>query len=171
MKSIGDELKDMRAIQQRAAEPVRKYERKVKINVKRPDRARFKLKVWFLDNNSKVFYSFDLIKKPDNSFQLDEWNGLMKLMRLLNFFGKKMKVAIIYANLEKYPDTRKTNYDTEVTIYKNGKIHESPYVFFDPETNELNIKMLKAREIEKRNALLQAQKQKLNSLNEKNRKS
>lgn len=167
MKTIGEELKDMRAIQMRAAEPPRKYERKVKINIEKPERARFKLKVWFLDNNNKTFYSFDLIKKPDNTYQLDEWNGLMKLMRLLNTFGKKMKVAIIYASLDDYPLTKKPSYDVEVTIYKNGKIQESPYVFFDPITNMVNLKILRARQIEKKNELLKKQQNNVTRLNQK----
>jgi len=164
MKQIGDELKDMRAIMQRSSEPVRKYERKEAIKIKKPERARFKLKVWFLDNNHKTFYSFDLIQKPDQTFQLDEWNGLMKLMRLLQTFGKNTKVAIIFANLDKYPNTNISHYDTEVTIFKNGKIHENPYVFFDPNTNELNLKLLQEREKVKKQEAYKKQLDKLKQI-------
>lgn len=171
LNKIGSNLKDMRSVVERAAEPVRDYERHKPAKMEKPKRARFKLYIRKFDNTPKTFFSFDLILKPDKTYQLDEWSGLFKLTRLLHDFTKQAKVIIIYATLDKYPDTNLHNYDVEVAIFKKGKLIQNPYVSFNPVTNELNTEILKLRQEEKRKEKLQKQKPNLNRINQKNRKS
>ena len=145
MKQLTEHLKDYRSILEAATIPPRNYERKGEKKNEKPKRARFKLKIWFKDGNEKTFYSYDLIKKPDGSYQLDEWNGLFKLLRLINQFRPNIQTAVIYANLDLEPKTANSNYNYLCYKLTYTKEQTNPHVSFDPKTNQLNLERIYKR--------------------------
>lgn len=98
MEALNTILKDMRSVMERSQEPIRKYERSAPVSFK-PEQARFKLVVWFKDGNRRYFHSFDTKKTKEGIFT-DEYEGLVKLLRLVHSYEGKYKNAIIYANCD-----------------------------------------------------------------------
>lgn len=105
---LGAALNDLRqAVEKSAAEP-RQYN-KTSDNVYKPDQARFKLVVWFHDGNRRTYYSYDNQYKSKNP-HIDEYEALIKLMRLVRQYAGKFKNAQIFATLD--PERRKdSNYN------------------------------------------------------------
>ena len=101
-------LVDLRRAVDKSAQEPRTYN-KTSQNVYRPEQARFKLVIWFHDGNRRTYYSYD------NQYQgkmphLDEYEALIKLMRLCRQYAGKFKNAQIFATLD--PDRRKdSNYN------------------------------------------------------------
>lgn len=140
-----NQVKDTRELVNESLKPVRKYQRKKAVDQYRPERARFKLKIWFLDGNSRIFYSYDLIQQKDSKYLVDEWEGLKKLSRLLRKYEQKMKSGVIFMSLDEDPDTEFTSYD--VMIAKKRGVAPTRYskkLNFDPETNRVKLKAFKS---------------------------
>jgi len=98
-----------------------------------PKRARFKLRVFFLDGNAKSFYSYDLVNGPDGKYILDESEGLQKLMTLVNKFSGKFKTALIYATLDRKPSTQgngRSDYNADVGKFTAHASVLNPTVVF-----------------------------------------
>jgi hypothetical protein len=113
---IESELKDFRSAINQGKEDPREY-KKQSGNIYKPTSARFKLVVWFLDGNTRYFYSYDNIHEKNNVI-IDEWNSLKKLIRLLKQFEGKYKNAIIYATLD--PE-KSSNSDFNYEIIKRDR--------------------------------------------------
>jgi len=105
---LGAALNDLRQAVEKSAQEPRTYN-KTSSNVYKPEQARFKLVVWFHDGNRRTYYSYD------NAYQgktahLDEYEALIKLMRLCKQYAGKFKNAQIFATLD--PERRKdSNYN------------------------------------------------------------
>lgn len=98
--------KDFREALNKADEPVRKYNGTKSKKKEHPERARFKMKVFFKNGDTPFFYSFDKVwNAAEKKVYQDEWTGLMKLKRLLNKFEGKLESAVIYANVLPTPFT------------------------------------------------------------------
>jgi len=145
MKQLTEHLRDYRSVMEAATVPARNYERKGEKKNEKPGRARFKLKIWFKDGNEKTFYSYDLIKKPDGTYQLDEWNGIFKLQRLVNTFRDKIQTAVIYANLDPEPKTANANFNYLCYKLTYHKELTNPHVSFDPKTNKIDLERIYKR--------------------------
>jgi len=65
----------------------------------KPEKARFKLCVWFKDGKTRYFYSYDstYISKNNKKIRIvDEYESLMRLYRLVHKYQGKFKNAYIY---------------------------------------------------------------------------
>jgi len=114
MKAINDVFTDMRGVLDMAAEPVRNYN-KTSDNIYKPEHARFKLVIWFKDGNTRYYYSYDN-KTYEKERIIDEYEGLKKLLRLINKYQGKYKNAFIYATLDQDKKTV-SNYNCEIIKY------------------------------------------------------
>ncbi len=105
---LGQALNDLRQAVEKSAQEPRAYVKK-STNIYKPDQARFKLVVWFKDGNRRTYYSYD------NQYQgkaphLDEYEALIKLMRLCKNYSGAFKNAQIFVTLD--PERRKdSNYN------------------------------------------------------------
>jgi len=92
----------------------------------KPEKGRFKLVVWFKDGNTRYFYSYDVLRKikddqGNEKRVFDEFNGLMKLYRMIHKWKGKYKNAIIYMTNKKWCDNPR--YDFNICqLNINGEI-------------------------------------------------
>ena len=98
---IAEILNDYRGVLEKAAEPVRTYNKKSP-NIYKPEQARYKLVIWFKDGNRRIYYSYDH-QYHNKEKHLDENQSLVKLMRLIDkhYQDDKITTAIIYATIDK----------------------------------------------------------------------
>lgn len=115
-------------------QPVRKYEQKKKKAKYVPARARFKMKVWYLDGNWSVHYSYDMHHEYKDGVKTritDEYNGLTKLMKYLNSVNGQLLTGIIWTTLSDNTDTKIQAYNFQVVKYvKNSKPEINNYLDF-----------------------------------------
>lgn len=104
-------LNDFRQAIEESKSPLRKYNKKSD-HIYKPKESRFKLVVWFRDGNTRYFFSYDNVHKQ-KTVHVDEFEGLKKLIRLLDGYKDKYKHAIIYATLDPGRDI-KSNYCYEI---------------------------------------------------------
>lgn len=116
-------FKDFRGVLEQAAAPVRNYNRTSEKPIYKPEASRFKLVVWFKDGNTRYFFSFDHTKYKDGTF-IDEFEGLKKLIRLVDKFKGTYKNAIIYANLDEKKEIQ-GNYNCEILKYNMYGTHKT----------------------------------------------
>jgi hypothetical protein len=116
MISLLDVLKenDMRAAINQAQEPTREYVKTSSYQYK-PEKARFKLAVYFKDGNKRYFSSYDNMETKEGR-HVDEYTGMMKLLRLINTYEGKYKTAVIYATMDQDKPTN-SNYNFELLKY------------------------------------------------------
>lgn len=117
---IGQALNDLRAAIDKGAQETRTYN-KTSPNIYKPEQARFKMVVWFHDGNRRTYYSYDNAYKGKNS-HVDEFEAIMKLIRLAGQYAGKFKNAQIFATLD--PERKKdSNFNYLVYWAKwNGEI-------------------------------------------------
>ncbi len=125
---LGQALNDLRQAVEKSAQEPRAYVKK-STNIYRPDQARFKLVIWFKDGNRRTYYSYD------NQYQgkaphLDEYEALIKLMRLCKNHSGAFKNAQIFVTLD--PERRKdSNYNYLIYWAKhNGNIEANKAATF-----------------------------------------
>lgn len=95
---FNEAFKDFRSAIEQGKQPSRNYT-KENTQYYNPERARFKLVVWFKDGRSCWYYSYDSIHNNKLVHQ-DEWQSIKKLIRLAEVkFQGQYKNAILYANL------------------------------------------------------------------------
>jgi len=114
LSSILGEMKDLRGAITGAQQESRSYNKTSSYQYK-PERARFKLAIYFKDGNKRYFSSYDTATTKDGT-RIDEYEGLLKLIKYLNKVEGKYNTAIIYACLdqEKSPEA---DYFFEVLKY------------------------------------------------------
>jgi hypothetical protein len=109
-------ISDFSAIISQATEKPRSYEVKAPSAViYKPDFARYKLVVWFKDGNKRYFYSYDNKHYKDQVI-CDEYESLLKLLRLVHNYQDKYKNAILYTTLDQDKKVS-SNYCYEVIKY------------------------------------------------------
>lgn len=107
---------DFSAVISKASEQVRSYQTKqATATVYKPEQARYKLVVWFKDGNKRYFYSYDNKHFKDRVL-VDEYEGLLKLLRLVHNYKDTYKNAILYAIMDEKKPTA-GNYNFEVIKY------------------------------------------------------
>lgn len=132
MKAINTQidiaLNDLRqAITEGNQEP-RQYNKTSNYQYK-PEQSRFKLIVWFNDGNRRTYYSYDNVYF-NKVAHLDEYEAILKLIRLTKKYAGSFKNAQIYATLD--PDRKKdSNYNYLVYWAKwNGEIEANKALTF-----------------------------------------
>lgn len=114
MQHISDIFTDLGSIIDRGQKEPNDYSKSSNY-VYKPENARFKLAIYFKDGNTRYYYSYD--NKTHNKIRVvDESEGLMKLIRLIEKYKGKYKNAIVYATLDKNKPTT-SNYNCEVIKY------------------------------------------------------
>lgn len=124
IKEITEALKDFRGILEQATKEPRQYN-KTSSYIYKPEFARFKLVVWFKDGNTRYFYSYDN-KHLNKEVFIDEYEALLKLVKLAHKFNGTYKNAILYATLD--PDKKtSSNYSYQMAkfdIYNNKRVNK-----------------------------------------------
>jgi hypothetical protein len=139
---IGDILKDIRSVVDKAQAESRTYDKTSKY-IYKPDQARFKLVIWFKDGNKRVYYSYDH-QYHNKEKHIDEHMSLIKLLKLANKHVGKYKYAVIYATLD--PDRIvKTNYShviVKINIMGNNDWNKAIRFEVNGKDNLLHLKHL-----------------------------
>ena len=89
MEIFADALKDFRSAFINAQSEVREY-KKQSDYVYKPTQARFKAVIYRKDGNTRYYYSYDNKTYNKNRF-IDEYEGFLKLLRLINKFKHLFK--------------------------------------------------------------------------------
>lgn len=143
MRKIEDLFKDFSSVLTESVQPVRNYEKKVETNIYKPEQARFKLVIWFKDGNRRYFFSYDNKHYKDQVI-IDEYEGLLKLIRLANKYKGTFKNAILYSTIDVQKET-KSNYYIEVfkvDIYGNQKTNKAVSFITENKNVILDLKRL-----------------------------
>jgi len=91
-----------------------------------PMTARFKMKIWYRDGNSRTYFSYDRVVSANKS-HTDEWEGLKKLIRLGHVHhAQEVRTLVIWATGEQTPLTTSATYDYEIfkVTYKGEQRRE-----------------------------------------------
>lgn len=126
-RQIGELVKTTKSAGFAANNPTRHYTKPHQPKYVIPPVARFKCKVWFLDGNKKCFYSYDTKQSTYGTMIRDEWEGLLKLMRMIEKWRKDgvVKTAMIWANLDDVPlSAGKYDYEVHKTTRFNSNTEE-----------------------------------------------
>lgn len=143
MEMFAEQLNDFRSVFTNAQEPTRQYEKKSNY-VYKPEFARFKAVIYRKDGLTRYYYSYDNKTYNKERF-IDEYEGMLKLIRLIYKYKGEYKNAIIYANLE--PDKPTTaNYNYQVAFFDmfgNTKTNNAVTFKTNERNNVLNLEHLK----------------------------
>lgn len=143
LEMFADELNDFRALLQGAKEETRTYN-KTSTNVYKPEKARFKAVIYRKDGQNRYYYSYDT-KVFNKERHEDEYEGLLKLMRLIHKYKGEYKNAVIYATLEPSKATN-SNYSHQIAFFNMfGNTYTNNAVTFKvvERNNILNVEHLK----------------------------
>lgn len=146
MKKIelfAEQINDFRAVFNSATEEPRQYEKKSNY-VYKPESARFKAVIYFKNGNTRYYYSYDNKVFNKERFS-DEYEGLLKLIRLIHKYKGEYKNAVIYCNLEPNKPTS-ANYNYQVAffdMYGNSKTNNAVTFKTNGRNNELHLEHLK----------------------------
>lgn len=143
MRKMEDLFKDFSSVLIESVQPVRNYEKKIETNIYKPEHARFKLVIWFKDGNRRYFFSYDNKHYKDQVI-IDEYEGLLKLIRLANKYKGTFKNAILYSTTDLKKET-KSNYYIEVfkvDIYGNQKTNKAVSFITENKNVILDLKRL-----------------------------
>jgi hypothetical protein len=143
MKDFMEELNDFRSLMQGAKEETRTYN-KTSSNVYKPEKARFKAVIYRKDGQNRYYYSYDT-KVFNKERHEDEYEGLLKLMRLIHKYKGEYKNAVIYATLEPSKATN-SNYTHQIAFFNMfGNTYTNNAVTFKvvERNNLLNLEHLK----------------------------
>lgn len=143
MEMFADELNDFRSLMNGAHEVTRSYN-KTSTNVYKPESARFKAVIYRKDGSNRYYYSYDT-KVYNKERIIDEYEGLLKLIRLIYKYKGEYKNAVIYATLDPAKPT-KGDYSHQVVFFNMfGNAYENNAVTFKTieRNNVLNVEHLK----------------------------
>jgi len=141
MTKIADLMVDFSTVLKESLQPIRNYEKKSD-NIYKPDQARYKLVIWFKDGNRRYFFSYDN-KHYKDTIIVDEYEGLLKLIRLTHKYKDTFKNAILYATMDQEKQT-KSNYCVEilkVDIYGNKKTNS--FATFKNQNNNVHLDLVR----------------------------
>jgi hypothetical protein len=116
------------------------HQHKKKTASYKPQFARFKLKCYFTDGNTKVFYSYDTHHKFTNGVKSvvnNENEGVTKLFTYVMSVQSNIKTAIIWVTFEKEKGTTDARYNNEIYkgVNRNGKFFHTHPVRLDFDEN------------------------------------
>lgn len=143
MEMFAEQLNDFRSVFNQAQEPARNYEKKSS-HIYKPQAARFKAVIYRKDGLTRYYYSYDNKTFNKDRFS-DEYEGMLKLIRLIYKYKGEYKNAIIYANLEEDKPTT-ANYNYQVAFFDmfgNTKTNNAVTFKTIGRNNVLNIEHLK----------------------------
>ena len=109
---IDEAFNDLRQALSKAKEETRSYN-KTSSYIYKPERARFKLVIYGKDGRNRYYYSYDSRANKDNRFT-DEYEGLMKLIRVVNKNQGNYKTAVIYGSIQEQNYTDSTDYNYQI---------------------------------------------------------
>ena len=141
MTKIENLMQDFSNVLKESLAPIRNYEKKSD-NIYKPDQARYKLVIWFKDGNRRYFFSYDN-KHYKDTVIVDEYEGLLKLIRLTHKYKDTFKNAILYATMDQDKQT-KSNYCVEilkVDIYGNKKTNS--FATFKNQNNNVHLDLVR----------------------------
>lgn len=123
-------LAEFQQAYQKAQEPSRKYTPPITYNFETPKKARFKAVIYFKNNRNAWYYSYDLVKN-NGVTHIDEYAGLVKLLRVIKNKVGEFNTALIFASneIEATPGTSKYDYCI-AKFSSNGNFVERPEVGF-----------------------------------------
>jgi len=119
MTKIADLMVDFSTVLKESLQPIRNYEKKSD-NIYKPDQARYKLVIWFKDGNRRYFFSYDN-KHYKDTIIVDEYEGLLKLIRLTHKYKDTFKNAILYATMDIYGNKKTNSFATFKN--QNNNVH------------------------------------------------
>jgi len=124
----------------------RKYERKkLPTDFYTPEFARFKLVIYLKNGRSRWYYSYDTIKFQGGA-RCDEYESLVKLLRIVKNNAGEYKNAIIYATVEEIPEVKKVNYNYEIAKFNfYGQHKENENVSFKPNASDFKMDLLRLK--------------------------
>ena len=139
-------LTDLRAAFDKSAQDPRNYNRKKAVNdFYTPDYARYKLVIYYKDGRSRWYYSYDIIKFQGGS-RLDEYESMVKLLRIIKNNAGLYKTAVLYATTEEIPEVKKVNYNYEIAKYNfYGTYVSNKYVAFLPGETDFKLDLIKLK--------------------------
>jgi macrodomain Ter protein organizer (MatP/YcbG family) len=140
-RKISDLFNDFSKVLSESLEAPRQYEKKTD-NIYKPEQARYKLVIWFKDGNRRYFFSYDNKHYKDKVIT-DEYEGLLKLIRLTHKYKDTFKNAILYATVDPKKEVS-SNYCVEilkVDIYGNKKTNKA--ATFKTENNNVHLDLVK----------------------------
>jgi hypothetical protein len=101
--------------------------------------------MYFKDGRSRWYYSYDTIKFQGGA-RCDEYESLVKLLRIVKNNAGDYKNAIIYATVEEIPEVKKVNYNYEVAKFNiYGRHIENEYVTFKAGITDFKMDLLKLK--------------------------
>lgn len=124
-------LMDIRSAMNKSKAETRTYNRtQTPEKYYQPEYARFKLVIYFKDGRSRWYYSYDL-QKFQNSQHIDEFNSMVKLIRIVKNNIGEFKTAILYATSELKPATASANFNYMVAKWDwYGNSLENQFINF-----------------------------------------
>ena len=127
-----DTIRNVINVMERAQEPIRPYLKKVaNFEIFTPDYARYKMTVYYKGGKRASYHSLDTVTKDNGATVRDEYESLMKLVRLAEQKIKSsqfIKSIVIYCTEGKTPETKTADYSilvykrTYLTTYSNQNI-------------------------------------------------
>lgn len=111
---FAEALNDFRQALTKAQEQPRDYTKKSS-HIYKPESARFKAVIYRKDGHNRYYYSYDT-KVYNKERITDEYEGLLKLLRLIHKHKGEFKNAVIYATLEENKATN-SNYSYQVAYF------------------------------------------------------
>lgn len=136
-------INDLRAVIQEAAEPVRDYKKQSEY-IYKPEAARMKAVIYYKNGLKRYYYSYDTRYFNKQPFQ-DEFEGMKKLIRLIQQKQGQYKNAIIYASIDELKGVLNADYNYQVVYFNQyGNMYTNPAVRFaiDGKDNVLHLKHL-----------------------------
>jgi len=127
-----------------AQQQTRKYNAPITYNFETPEKSRFKAVVYFKNNRCAWYYSFDLVKN-NGVTHVDEYVGLVKLLRLIKNKVGEFNTALIFASIDKIAMPANSKYDYCIAKFSsNGQFIERPDTGFklDQKNNLLQLSWL-----------------------------
>ena len=109
-----------------------------------PAKSRFKAVIYFKNGRAAWYYSYDFVKN-NGVTHVDEYEGLIKLLRCIKNKNGQYKTALIFASAEKDPTPAAAKYDYCIVKFDSyGNSQERPQVGFNVigKDNRLNLHYL-----------------------------
>ncbi len=131
-----DTIRTMNDALTRSNEFIRPYLKRVtQTEYFTPEFSRFKLVFYFKSGKRATYFSYDYTEKDNGETVRDEWNGLYKLVRLVNDKFKQnrtIKTAVIFCTTDKTPNTAESDYNLKVFLKSVFRQETNQQIAFNP---------------------------------------